>query len=770
MPLRAFVLSLMIAVLLLACGMDPESQRDRFMAAADKYNEAGNHKEASILYRRALQFDRRFAEAYYKLGLVSLELKEYPRAVHSLRRAFELDPDNLDAFRKLAEIYFAAVRAPSRRGNEATMDTLIQLSESAQRKHPAAKEVLHVKGRIMLADERFEEALSPLEEAYKLDSQDSGFAMALALAHLRLGRIDVAAEILREYIERCPKQEEPYDLLYRTLAASGDVEGACSALEAKTKALPDDPANWLALAAHYRSQGQAGKVEETLLHLTRDLEKFPDAWLMIGDYYVMTGDPMEAVEAYQRGREGDPKSRDTFHYKIVYAYLTAQDFPAASEQIDKILAKGPEDPRAIGLRGILRLAAGGESQMDAALADLRTAVSELPDNVPLRYQYGRALLMSGDFRAARTQLDETTNRNSKFLPAQYSLLDLHLLQGEFSDAELTAERILDESPFDASARLALAVANTGRRQFDEARRNLTLLLEQKQRIPDALWELGRLNLMEQRYGEAERCFRDLTEIQPPDRRGAQGLLDLYLVQNRLPEARKLVNEALQDQPENPNLLVMAGRLALAAGDRAGGKETLESALRLDPKHEAASRHLADAAIHDGDTQRAKRYLQAAMEAESPNPVVYYRYGTILAGEGNIRDARTYLEKSVELSPGNADALNNLAYVLADSGADLDMAVTYAQRAISTSPDNNDYADTLAYVYIKKNLYGAAIELLTRIVEKDPRRGDYRYHLGLALFRSGQQERAAEELRAAQALALSKNDAKNVRSLLKQIGD
>ena len=75
---RACVLLAAAACLLMvACSRDPGAMRDRCVASGNKYFQNGKYKEASILYRRALQFDPRSGEAYYRLGLVDLALREY---------------------------------------------------------------------------------------------------------------------------------------------------------------------------------------------------------------------------------------------------------------------------------------------------------------------------------------------------------------------------------------------------------------------------------------------------------------------------------------------------------------------------------------------------------------------------------------------------------------------------------------------------------------------------------------------------------------------
>ena len=71
--------------------------------------------------------------------------------------------------------------------------------------------------------------------------------------------------------------------------------------------------------------------------------------------------------------------------------------------------------------------------------------------------------------------------------------------------------------------------------------------------------------------------------------------------------------------------------------------------------------------------------------------------------GRSEEARKEYEIVIQLQPENATALNNLAYLEAEEGVDLDQALAHAQRARQKLPGDLDVQDTLALVYIRKNL-------------------------------------------------------------------
>src|SRR5271157_3145770 len=87
------LLVLPLLVLLVSCSRDPQS----LVATGNKYFDRGKYKEASIMYRRALQKDRKWADAWYRLGLVDATLGQWGEALSAYQRAVELNPRNTDA-------------------------------------------------------------------------------------------------------------------------------------------------------------------------------------------------------------------------------------------------------------------------------------------------------------------------------------------------------------------------------------------------------------------------------------------------------------------------------------------------------------------------------------------------------------------------------------------------------------------------------------------------------------------------------------------------
>src|ERR1700722_4817759 len=116
--MRKLLVLLVFTFFMASCSRDPKVQARRYVDNGNKFYEKGKFKEASIMYRRALQKDLRFGDAYYRLALADLKLAAYGDAVRALRRAVELNPDNTDADVKLCDILLVAVSQDRDHGEE----------------------------------------------------------------------------------------------------------------------------------------------------------------------------------------------------------------------------------------------------------------------------------------------------------------------------------------------------------------------------------------------------------------------------------------------------------------------------------------------------------------------------------------------------------------------------------------------------------------------------------------------------------------------------
>ena len=126
------------ATFLVSCSRDPNYLKQEYLKSGIKWYDAGRYKEASIMFRKSIEADRKFGPPYYRLALTSLKQGQVPGAVPALRRAVELlkpgTEDADDAILKLSEIMVLA--AQGQENNESILKDVQQMVDGLMKRNP----------------------------------------------------------------------------------------------------------------------------------------------------------------------------------------------------------------------------------------------------------------------------------------------------------------------------------------------------------------------------------------------------------------------------------------------------------------------------------------------------------------------------------------------------------------------------------------------------------------------------------------------------------
>ncbi len=117
----------------------------------------------------------------------------------------------------------------------------------------------------------------------------------------------------------------------------------------------------------------------------------------------------------------------------------------------------------------------------------------------------------------------------------------------------------------------------------------------------------------------------------------------------------------------------------------------------------------------------------------PNDVpAHSMIALMLHSQEKYPEAKQVYQRILAIDPRAVVAANNLAYLYADEGENLDVALSLAQSAKSARPHDADVNDTLGLVYLRRDLPALDKEPLEQSVKAKPRNALYQYHLGLCI--------------------------------------
>jgi tetratricopeptide (TPR) repeat protein len=290
---------------------------------------------------------------------------------------------------------------------------------------------------------------------------------------------------------------------------------------------------------------------------------------------------------------------------------------------------------------------------------------------------------------------------------------------------------------------------------------------------DVLFQLGVVNLAENKFKEAEDAFRRSYQLNPANSRGLMGIVETNMAQNKPDEALKILQTESDKAPTRLDLLLAMGNTAVRSGKYDMAIQTFTKVLNSLDK---GSKAQGDLYLRIGETYRRKGDLNAAVQALTKaretlpeNIVVLSTLALVLDGAGRRPEAKTVYEATLKLDPNNAVALNNLAFLEAESNGDLDDALTKATRAKQLLPNLYEISDTLGWIYLKKNLADQAIDVFKDLVVKQPNHSTYHYHLGMAYAQKGDKSKALEQLKEALKYNPAADEKGKIQQLITRLG-
>lgn len=764
---RAVSAVLVLLCFVAACNRDPNVAKKKYVDNGNRYFEKGKYKEAIIMYRNALKRDMRYGEAYYRSALAEMKLARWGEAARDLQRSVELQPDNLDAHSRLANLFLNAYLADRKRPKN-LMTELKSLSDKFSQRFPNSYEDIRLKGYLSLFDNDTAKAIAYFEKANQMKPYQQDLVLVLMQTLTMVNRAADGEKLAYDMLKKDPTALPVYDALFLTYMRTSRSEDAERILKSKVENNPKVSDSHLQLAAHYYSIKERDKMMAALAPISSNTKDFPTGELFVGDFFLRIRDLDLATTHYQEGIKKDPKNKHVYQKRLIEVLVKQNKKDEAQQLVQEVLKEDPKDPEAIAIRASLSLLTGTREQLQSAINDLQSVVSRMPENPVLRYNLGKALLAKGNTQAARIQFEEAIKLRPDYILPRITLAQVYLQNREYGKVVQMSQEILIYDALNVPARLLRSRALIGMGEIKQARAELQQTSQQFPELPEARLQIAAIDLQDKNFKSAEDSFRTLyTKFQDP--RAFMGLIETYVSQGNSQQALKLLREELAKNPDRLEYRVALANISVNSNDYKTAIDEYKRVLEKMPRSSDVWLRLGETYRRQGDLKAATEAFKKSQEISPNNVIPYLQLALLYDTNGQKVEAKPLYEQILRLQPDNAVALNNLAFMLADTGADLDQALTMAQRAKQQRPTDGDVSDTLGWIYIKKNLSDSAIAIFRDLVKTVPDRSTYRYHYAMALFQKGDKTSAKKECEAALRSRPSKDEEAKIRDLMAKLG-
>lgn len=633
------------------------------------------------------------------------------------------------------------------------LDPVRPRTEAEQKKLDAL--ALYLTGRIQERRNDFRGAYDSFKKAVELDPNATAVYRELVPLAFRLNRNDDAVQFAFKAVELDP---DDYGLLRRLgvfLASQRRIPDAIKLLEQATESNRIDKTSGDYVTIHrdlgilYGAMGEQEKAAAAYevvfdalinpkkydidLRTRAALEIDPNtSFERLGQIFLDAKKVQLAIQAFERAEKSGRGKPGNLGYNLARVYFQTDQHQKALDHLQKYFDA--------------QLQSKGRDAYEL-LADILQAMKKSDELI------GR--------------LENIAEKDSRNALVQLYLADQYLAAERLDDAEALYQKAL-KSATDPSGYLGLAAvyrrrnqpvellealskAIGGTRTPEELLSNFTQLeseinaIQQDEKLLESLIAAGRRQsvgeepkldfagsfILAKLAGEARKTeaavefYRYALKTRPDKASAVYGELGSHLVDvDNYAEAAKVFREAVEESSladERPNWQFRLSQALEMAGKTDEALQAIREARKRLPDHPLL--HYQEAWIHyharnwDKAVPLFEEVIDKYTQPQFKEIVrrCQFSLSNIYVQQGNSPKGEAILEKILEEDPDDPSVNNDLGYLWADAGKNLQRAEKMIRKAIAAEPENPAYLDSMGWVLYRLGKFDEAVTFLEKAV-------------------------------------------------------
>jgi tetratricopeptide (TPR) repeat protein len=462
-----------------AVKLQPDSE-EAVTTLAYLYNEEGDATRA-VQVLSSVPDAGRSAKMYSALGYTYEQQKQFKEAINAYRRAIELDRDNLDAIRGLAENLM----------NDGQTDAALEQYKIIADANPEdAQTYLHM-AEIYRKSGKFDLALENLKKAETMVQDSIEVPYNMAAVYQAQGRFDEAAQTLQDLLKKTEKPDNSYTQgernnravflerlgtvyrdqgkysegveVFRKMIALGDdnaVRGFQQTIDTYREAkqwqlatgvakeavqkLPNDRGLQMVYAAQLADTGQPDKALAEVQSLLKGKPDDRDVYITLAQMNTRLKRWDDAQHALDKAEQlsTKPDDKEYVYFLRGSSFERQKKYEQAEEMFRKVLAGDPQNAMTLNYLGYMLADRG--VKLEEALGLIKKAVEMEPSNGAYMDSLGWAYFRLGKYDQAEEELVKASQRIGTDPTVHDHLGDVYQKTGRLKLAIAHWERALAE--------------------------------------------------------------------------------------------------------------------------------------------------------------------------------------------------------------------------------------------------------------------------------------------------------------------------------------
>jgi len=434
-------------------------------------------------------------------------------------------------------------------------DEAIRLAETAVREDPSHNGAISMRASLWLnfgSKEQFDAAVKDLQQLISKEPNNAVIRYNLGRAYQARGELDAARTQYTEAV-KISKYLTAAHLGLGQIALAKQEPG--KAVSAADEILSYDPSNLAARILRINGLLAGGNTNQARIDINNYLKDTPDNPDLKYQLAIVNFVERRYQEAEQQFRALQQRFPNDLRllFAIAEVMLRTNRQADAMRLVQEAYRKNPDQP---GLKLALANTAMRVNQLDTAEQQFRALLALDPNNIDIVMRLSETLRRKGQLNAALDLLKQAYARNAAYPGLALQLALTYEAMGDWRSAVPVYEFILKQDPNHLIAlnNLAYRYADMGK-DLDTA---LTYAQRAQQRAPTS---------------------DDVTDT----------LAWVYIRKNLNDTAISLLKPLIAKQPRNPLFHYHMGLALLQKGDRTAARQSLQTALSLNPSKEDEQR-------------------------------------------------------------------------------------------------------------------------------------------------------------------------------------
>ena len=492
-----------------AVKLQPDSE-EAVTTLAYLYNELGDTARATQVLSSVPNTERS-AKLYSALGYTYEQQKQYKEAIEAYRHAIEMDRDNLDAIRGLAQNLLndgqtdaaleqykviadanpedaqTYVRIAEIYRKQGKFDLALENLKKAETMVQDSVEVPYNIAAIYQAQGRYDEAIPIMRDLLKKSEKPDGkysageksnravFLERLGTIYRDQGNNPAAIEVFREIVALGGDDdvERGYQQIIDTWRDAKEWQKATDAAQEAVRKLPASRDLKMVLAAQQADMGEADKaLKDVHAMLTGDTDKDRQVYITLAQMNTRLRRFSDAEQALDKAEAlaTKPDDKEYIWFLRGSTYEREKRYSDAETQFKKVLADDPEHASALNYLGYML--ADQNTKLEEALGYIKRAVDLDPANGAYLDSLGWAYFRLGKYELAEDNLLKASQKINTDPTVHDHLGDLYQKTGRLKLAAANWERALNEWNRTISAEVDPADTARVAKKLDSAKMKL----------------------------------------------------------------------------------------------------------------------------------------------------------------------------------------------------------------------------------------------------------------------------------------------------------